>query len=55
MLAEAMAPAPDAVMVLGDKDPELMHEFNVCQDCYSKGAIDIAILAENASASNQEA
>lgn len=33
-LAEAIAPQPEVVMVLGDEVPALMTEFVICQTCF---------------------
>lgn len=47
-LAEAMAPEPDCVLVMGDKEPSLMTEINVCQQCFLMKPLDMAILMESA-------
>jgi len=51
-LAEAMGACPDeCVMIASDKDPALMTEMHICQNCYLSGPIDLAMAAEKA---NQE-
>lgn len=45
-VAEAMAPDSDAVIVAGDKDPELMNVFHLCQQCVMLGKVDLAVLME---------
>ena len=47
-LAEAITSSDDCVMVLGDKDPSMMTEFNICQTCFLKGPINLAELVEAA-------
>lgn len=34
-LAEAMAPDHDAILIVGDVEPKLMHEIHICFDCAS--------------------
>lgn len=46
-LAEAMAPEPDCVLVMGDEEPALMTEINVCQQCFLMKPLDMAILMES--------
>jgi hypothetical protein len=49
-IAEAMAPSSEvAVTIAGDKDPALMTELHICQNCFLKGRIDLAILIEDRS------
>ncbi len=36
-LAEAMVPDADCVLVMGDEEPELMTEINLCQECCIRG------------------
>lgn len=45
-VAEIMSPDPECITILGDEKPELMIEFNLCQRCFLKGSMDIALLAE---------
>jgi hypothetical protein len=46
-IAEAMAPAAgDAVTVGMDKNPELMTELHICQECYMMKSINLALLCE---------
>ena len=45
-LAETIAPEPDCVLVMGDKEPALMTELNLCQGCFMEGGIDLALLME---------
>ncbi len=51
-LAETMAPEPDVLMIMGDKDPVLMTELQICQDCYSR-ELRIAYLVEKRSEAEQ--
>lgn len=46
-LAEAMAPEPDCVLVMGDQEPSLMHEVFVCQACFLERPLNMAILMES--------
>jgi hypothetical protein len=47
MLGEEFAPeAEDAVLVMGDKQKELMVELFICQPCFLDGALDLASLWE---------
>ena len=51
-LAEVMSPRPEeAVMVLGDKQPELMTELFICQNCYLS---ELFIVAELVRQRNDE-
>lgn len=46
-LGELFAPgSDDAVVVMGDKEKELMLELFICQQCFLKGPLDLAILWE---------
>jgi hypothetical protein len=46
-IAEALAPRPDdAVMVFGDKDPQLKNRLLICQECFLGGALDLAVMWE---------
>lgn len=45
-LAEAMAPEPEVVMVLGDEDKALQTELFICQECLTMKALDLAALME---------
>ena len=47
-VAEAMAPDTDCVMVMGDEEPSLMTEINICQNCFLHGSLDLVILTEAA-------
>jgi hypothetical protein len=47
-LAEAMAPEPDCVKVLGDEEPDLMTEVNICQECFLMKPLNMALLMESA-------
>ena len=47
-VAEAMSPQPDAVLIAGDEQKELMDEFLICHDCYLSKDINLAQLAESA-------
>lgn len=51
-LAEAMAPQPEVVVVLGDEDKNLQNEIILCQRCYAFG--DIAGLVEKRIAAAEE-
>lgn len=46
-IAEAMAPAADdAVMIAGEKDPELWQEVHVCMECYHEKLDAVARLMQ---------
>lgn len=46
-VAEALAPdAEGAIMILGDKEPALMTEFALCQDCALMGGNRFALWIE---------
>lgn len=45
-VAEAMAPEPDCVMILGDKEKALMTELHICQSCFIDKFSDLAVLVE---------
>jgi hypothetical protein len=47
-LAEVMAPEPDCVKVMGDEEPELMTEINICQSCVLEKSLNLAMLMESA-------
>lgn len=47
-IAEAMSPNPDCVKVLGDEEPSLMVEVNICQNCFISKELNIAVLMESA-------
>src|SRR5580698_11127776 len=53
-LAEVMT-SDDCVMVLGDQDPAMMTEFNICQTCFLKGPINLAELVESQNADESKA
>lgn len=46
-LAEAMAPEPDCVLVMGDQEPLLMDEIHVCQACFLEKSLDMPVLMES--------
>jgi hypothetical protein len=49
-LGEEFAPeSDDAVLVLGDKQKELMTELFICQPCFLMGALDLASIWEKRS------
>lgn len=53
-LAETMASAADdAVMVMGDKDPQLVTTIFLCPQCFLGGAVDLAILFERVNAATE--
>lgn len=55
-LAEVMAPEPDeAVLILGDKEPQLMTELLLCMECATKGSNGVAILVEKRNNAIEEA
>ena len=54
-IAEAMSPQPDVVLVAGDKQPELMDEYLICQECYLLKGINFAQLSESAAAQQARA
>ena len=43
-LGEVMAPEPECVIVMGDADPSLMTEFNVCQNCFLMKEFNLALM-----------
>ena len=46
-IAEVLAPrADDAIIFAGDKEPSLVTELFLCNDCYLGGEIDLAMLFE---------
>lgn len=50
-LAEVMAPAADdAVLVMGDKEPQLVTTLFICSTCFLNGAVDLALLFEQVNA-----
>ena len=52
-LAEVMAPDSDCVLIMGDKEPSLMTEMHICQECVLMKAIELAILMEGHNGTNQ--
>lgn len=46
-LAEVMAPETDCVLITGDKEPSLMTEIHICQDCFLMKPIEMGILMES--------
>lgn len=55
-LVENFAPAAaDAVTVAGDRQPELMSEFVICNRCYLDKPLDLPMLAEAANARRRKA
>ena len=54
-LAEAFSPQPDAIMVVGDEEPELRTELFLCQNC-CMGEVNLSELVElrNAAATKGE-
>ena len=52
-LAEAMAPDADCVLVMGDADPQLMTEIQICQPCFLEGKVELPLLMEKAGAESE--
>lgn len=46
-LAEIMSPEPDCVLVMGDKEPSLMTEINICQNCFLMKPLHMGLLMES--------
>lgn len=46
-LAEVFSSQPDIALVLGDKEPNLMHEFILCNGCSLGQHVDIGKLLSN--------
>jgi hypothetical protein len=47
-VAEVMAPEPDCVLIMGDKEPALMTEIHICRQCFLEKPLEMAMLMESA-------
>lgn len=47
-LAELMSPEPDCVTIVGDKEPSLITEIHICQECFLMKPLNMALLMESA-------
>jgi hypothetical protein len=49
-LAELFAPADEAILIMGDKEPALMTELHICFDCMHGKLIELPIAIEGVNA-----